>query len=158
TTPGTTQPRPPATTLPVTPSTPATAQPISPTLRAELESSLSNELAGSPFATQTGQFGTEAVLSSGGMPQMIGDLGPLPRTSSLPSPCPPPRPPGVPGGARGATLVIPAIRDIKISEDQSPRPQDRVFFMFNYFQGVNDQVNQRLHAPIGYTQVFRYIG
>jgi hypothetical protein len=61
-------------------------------------------------------------------------------------------------GARGASLVIPAIRDIKISEDQSPRPQDRVYFMFNYFQGVNDAVNTRLQAPIGYAQVFRYIG
>ena len=73
------------------------------------------------------------------------------------SPFPPPRPPGVPG-LRGAPLVIPSIRDIKISEDQSPRPQDRVYFTFNYFQGVNDAVNQRLQAPIGYTQVFRYIG
>ncbi len=97
---------------------------------------------------------------------MIGDLGPVPQMSltrlatggsSLPSPFPPPRPPGVPG-SRGATLVIPSIRDIKISEDQSPRPQDRVYFTFNYFQGVNDPVNTRLQAPIGYTQVFRYIG
>ncbi len=55
-------------------------------------------------------------------------------------------------------MVVPSIRNIKISEDQSPRPQDRVYGMFNYFQGVNDQVNQRLRAPIGYTQVFRYIG
>ena len=55
-------------------------------------------------------------------------------------------------------MVVPSIRNIKISEDQSPRPQDRVYCMFNYFQGVNDQVNQRLRAPIGYTQVFRYIG
>lgn len=54
-------------------------------------------------------------------------------------------------------MVVPSIRDIKISENQSPRPQDRVYFTFNYFQGVNDQVNQRLQAPIGYTQVFRYI-
>ena len=89
---------------------------------------------------------------------MIGDLGPLPRTSSLPNPFPPPRPPGLPGSGRGATLVIPSIRDIKFSEDQSPRPQDRVYFMFNYFQADNDQVNQRLQSPIGYTQVFRYIG
>jgi hypothetical protein len=102
-------------------------------------------------------YGSQAVLSSGGMPQMIGDLGPLPRTSGLPSPFPPPTPPGVPG-ARRASLVIPSIRDIKISEDQSPRPQDRVYFTFNYFQGVNDPVNTRLQAPIGYTQVFRYIG
>ena len=97
---------------------------------------------------------------------MIGDLGSGPADEPdahwrpvaavcLP-PFPPPKPPGVPG-SRGATLVIPSIRDIKISEDQSPRPQDRVYFTFNYFQGVNDQVNTRLQAPIGYTQVFRYI-
>jgi len=54
-------------------------------------------------------------------------------------------------------VVVPSIRGIKVSEDQSPRPQDRVYSMFNYFQGVNDQVNERLRAPIGYTQVFRYI-
>jgi hypothetical protein len=117
---------------------------------------LSGELADSTFSGQPGTYGTLAALSSGGMPQMLGDLGPLPR-AGLPSPFPPPTPPGVPG-ARGATLVIPAIRAIKISEDQSPRPQDRVYFMFNYFQGVNDAVNTRLQAPIGYTQIFRYIG
>jgi len=97
---------------------------------------------------------------------MIGDLGPLPTLSAvrlsagaggLPPPFPPPRPPGVPR-PRGASVVVPSIRNIKISEDQSPRPQDRVYGMFNYFQGVNDQVNQRLRAPIGYTQVFRYVG
>jgi hypothetical protein len=54
-------------------------------------------------------------------------------------------------------MVIPSIRSMKISENQSPRPQDRVFFSFNYFQGVNDQVNQKLQAPIGYTQIFRYV-
>jgi hypothetical protein len=95
---------------------------------------------------------------------MIGDLGPPPsfsvvrqRSGTLPSPFPPPTPPGVPR-PRGATMVVPSIRGIKVSENQSPRPQDRVFFTFNYFQGVNDQVNQKLQAPIGYTQVFRYIG
>lgn len=96
---------------------------------------------------------------------MIGDLGPLPSLTAvrlaagaggLPPPFPPPRPPGVPR-PRGATVVVPSIRNIKISEDQSPRPQDRVYSMFNYFQGVNDQVNERLRAPIGYTQVFRYV-
>ena len=39
--------------------------------------SLSSELAASPFAAQPGTFGSQASLSSGGMPQMIGDLGPL---------------------------------------------------------------------------------
>ncbi len=54
-------------------------------------------------------------------------------------------------------MVIPAVRGVKISENQSPRPQDRIYYSFNYFQGVNDQVNQRLQAPIGYTQIFRNI-
>ncbi|MFI5456218.1 MAG: hypothetical protein ACHRXM_12290 [Isosphaerales bacterium] len=94
---------------------------------------------------------------------MIGDLGP-PSTLSvfqagragLPPPFPPPKPPPVPR-ARGAAMVIPAIRGVKISENQSPRPQDRVYYTLNYFQGVNNQVNQRLQAPIGYTQIFRNI-
>jgi hypothetical protein len=173
TTPRTTQPRPPATSpTPAAPAAPA-AQPGAPAtapgsedLRAELERSLTSELGESPFAGAPGTFGSLAAASWGGVPQMIGDLGPLPRLSlvrtaagggGLPPPFPPPKPPGVPG-FRGATLVSPSIRDVKISEDQSPRPQDRVYFTFNYFQGVNDQVNTRLQAPIGYSQVFRYIG
>jgi hypothetical protein len=154
-----------APAAPLTQPSAATAPLISPDLRAELERSLTSELAESPFAGQPGTFGTLSALSSAGMPQMIGDLGPLPQMgvvrqaggSGLPTPFPPPKPPGVPR-PRGATLVSPSIRGIKISEDQSPRPQDRLYFTFNYFQGVNDQVNQRLQAPIGYTQVFRYIG
>jgi hypothetical protein len=124
--------------------------------RANLDQLLAEELGPSPLLGQPGTFGSLAGLSSGGIPQMIGDLGPLATRVSLPSPFPPPRPPGVPG-PRHASMVVPLIRDIKISENQSPRPQDRVYFTFNYFQGVNDQVNQRLQAPIGYTQVFRYI-
>jgi hypothetical protein len=50
-------------------------------------------------------------------------------------------------------MVVPSLRGMKISENMSPRPQDRIYFSFNYFQGVNDQVNQKLQAPIGYTQV-----
>jgi hypothetical protein len=116
------------------------------------------------LAAPVGGFGSLEAFSTGGIPQMIGDLGPPPfahyfqqgRTPGLPSPFPPPQPPGVPG-PRGASMVIPSIRGIKISENQSPRPQDRIYFTFNYFQGVNDQANRELHAPIGYTQVFRYI-
>src|SRR5262249_54780112 len=135
-------------------------------LRADLERSLSEELSNSTFSNDPSSFGNISAASSGGLPQMIGDLGPLPAlralrlaagTGGLPPPFPPPRPPGVPR-PRGAAVVVPSIRNIKISEDQSPRPQDRVYAMFNYFQGVNDQVNQRLRAPIGYTQVFRYVG
>ena len=120
----------------------------------------------SAFSTQPGLYGSLEGFSSGGIPVMIGDLGAIPSLaffqqgtgqSGLPSPFPPPRPPSVPR-ARGASMVIPSMRGVKISDNQSPRPQDRVYFSFNYFQGVNDQVNQKIQAPIGYTQVFRYIG
>jgi hypothetical protein len=96
---------------------------------------------------------------------MIGDLSPLPSISqlqqrhtraTLPSPFPPPTPPGVARVTHGAS-VVPTIRGVKFSENQSPRPQDRFFFTTNYYQGVNDAVNQRLQSPIGYTQVYRYI-
>lgn len=96
---------------------------------------------------------------------MIGDLGPLPTITqlqqahvraTLPSPFPPPTPPAV-NRITHARSVVPTIRGIKFSENQSPRPQDRFFFTTNYYQGVNDAVNQRLQSPIGYTQVYRYI-
>jgi hypothetical protein len=160
------QPRAPGTSQPATPPPTTPSTPSAESLRAELDRSISEEMSSSTFSNQAGDLGSLSAISSGGMPQMIGDLGPLPSLNSvrlaagsrgLPPPFPPPRPPGVPR-PRGASVVVPSIRNIKVSEDQSPRPQDRVYGMFNYFQGVNDQVNQRLRAPIGYSQVYRYIG
>jgi hypothetical protein len=137
---------------------------LSPADRAELERSLPEDLLGSTLAAEGGLYGSLEGFSSGGIPEMIGDLGPVPTlrvarlatAAGLPPPFPPPKPPPVPR-PRGATMVVPSVRAIKISENMSPRPQDRVFYTFNYFQGVNDQVNKRLQAPIGYTQVFREI-
>jgi hypothetical protein len=155
---------PPGAPAPGAPSPPSSfTYPLSPADRAELERSFPEDLLSSSLYAQPGTFGSLEGISGGGIPQMIGDLGP-PSTlrvlragqPGLPSPFPPPRPPPVPR-ARGATMVIPAIRGTKISENMSPRPQDRVYYTFNYFQGVNDQVNARLQAPIGYTQVFREI-
>ena len=49
------------------------------------------------------------------------------------------------------------MRGLKISENQSPRPQDRVFFTFDYFSNVNGPLNQRLGAPVRDIRVYRYI-
>ena len=152
----------PLTTAPrATTSVPATTPPA--TTRPGLESALLATPALPPFENQRSSFGSLAGFTVGGIPQMIGDLGP---TSTirifqggippLPTPFPPRKPPRVPQPARAAAF-IPTIRGIKISENQSPRPQDRVYFTFNYFQSVNDPVNRELHSPVGYTQVFRYI-
>ncbi len=156
---------PPAGTAPPAgPSAPSFARP--PADRAELERAIQPDTSILPFSGQAGTFGSLEGFSTSGIPVMIGDLGPTSElrvfkqatgSGGLPGPCPPPKPPGVPG-AKGASMVIPAVRGLKISENQSPRPQDRIYFSFNYFQGVNDAVNQKLQAPIGYTQVFRYIG
>ncbi|HKI21380.1 MAG TPA: hypothetical protein VKA15_26030, partial [Isosphaeraceae bacterium] len=120
--PSTTQPRTPGTT-------PGAAQPPAPSdttpstttassLRADLERSLSEELSSSTFSNESGDLGSLSAISSGGIPQMIGDLGPLPSLSALrlaaggsglPPPFPPPKPPGVPR-PRGASVVVPSIR------------------------------------------------
>jgi hypothetical protein len=163
--------QPPAVAPPTQPIPPSPAAPTPAPTPGALPSELSargptelDELAASALATEPGLYGSVQGFSSSGIPVMIGDLGAIPslrvfqqRTgSSLPSPFPPPTPPGVPR-ARGGEMVIPAMRGVKISDNQSPRPQDRFYFSFNYFQGVNDQVNQKLQAPIGYTQVYREI-
>jgi hypothetical protein len=117
------------------------------------------------LAAPGGEYGNLSGISSGGVPMMIGDLSPLPTISqlqqsharaTLPSPFPPPTPPGV-ARITHVRSVVPTIRGVKFSENQSPRPQDRFFFTTNYYQGINGAVNQRLQSPIGYTQVYRYI-
>lgn len=43
----------------------------------------------------------------------------------------------------------------KIAEDESPLPQDRVYFGFNYFDNVNDAVNIRLGGVLRDEDIFR---
>lgn len=115
------------------------------------------------FARRAGMFGTLAGLTAGSQPVMIGDLGPLAQVqrvgidaTRLPPPFPPPNPPAAPG-ARNSTMLYPTLRVLKISENQSPRPQDRIFYSFNFFEGVNDSINTRLNSPTNNMRVFRHI-
>jgi hypothetical protein len=95
---------------------------------------------------------------------MIGDISPFTThavfahanatTPPIPSPVQPPGPPKPPG-ARGASPIYPSVRNFKFSENQSPRPQDRVFFDFNYYNNMNDTINQRDLSPI--TQMKAYV-
>ncbi|GIW86486.1 MAG: hypothetical protein KatS3mg108_0810 [Isosphaeraceae bacterium] len=116
-------------------------------------------------ARRRSAIGTLASLRSGGTPVMIGDLGPPARLlrvnpfqnrPDLPPPFPPPTPPPVPG-SNNVVLLAPTIRTIKVSENQSPRPEDRIYYSFNYFDGVNDDANNRLNAPVGNMRVYRSI-
>jgi hypothetical protein len=57
---------------------------------------------------------------------------------------------------KGGT-TIPWIRGFKIADNQSPMPQDRVFFNFNYFNDVNRAINRKFAAPLGGIQIYRYV-
>jgi hypothetical protein len=52
---------------------------------------------------------------------------------------------------------VPSVRGFKIADNQSPYPQDRVFFSFNYFDNVNARLNRFFQAPITNVSVFRYL-
>jgi hypothetical protein len=109
--------------------------------------------AAAPITADTlGEAGTGTGAGFGGTPEagptpfaMIGDAAPF---STIPGP---PRPPG----ARGASPIFPSVRNFKISENQSPRPQDRVFFDFNYYNNLNNTINLRDLSPI--TQMKAYV-
>jgi hypothetical protein len=52
-------------------------------------------------------------------------------------------------------VAVPSVRSFKIAEDESARPQDRVYFDFNYFNNVNRSVNERLGSPFHNIEVYR---
>jgi hypothetical protein len=100
---------------------------------------------------------------------MLGDM--LPFTSGRivtlqsigppPPPVPPvpPGPPGPPGRvvnvSRIVRAMVPSVEGFKVSENQSPKPQDRVFTSFNYYGDVNGAVNRALGGVITSMHVYR---
>jgi hypothetical protein len=52
---------------------------------------------------------------------------------------------------------VASVRGLKISENQSPRPQDRVFYTFNFFAEVNQHLNQKLEASVSGLRVYREV-
>ena len=181
--PGTTPPSTPAT-LPA-PSTPGPSAPLpigpaatspgsSPFAGGAEAAPLSNPAAGGP---SSGAFGPTAAAGAGalagagagladlsafsrsGIPQMIGDAPGLvvhAAAPTIPNPFPP-RTPLPPPSPRAVSALVASVRGLKIAENQSPRPQDRVFFSFNYFSNVNGALNQRFAAPVSDIRVYRYI-
>ena len=100
-------------------------------------------------------FNTEEFASTGVNPfaggsfsqtPMIGDLAPLPTVPKV-SP--------IPRVAR--SIVAPSVRDFKIAENQSPIPQDRVYFNYNFYDNVNGKLNKDFDIPLKYMKINRYI-
>ena len=100
-----------------------------------------------------------------GFLQMIGDqpsLGVLrpaaavPSVPTPPSPFPPNKPPNPPS-PRTASALAPSVRGFKIAENQSPQPQDRVFYSFNYYYNLNAATDKRFDTPINNLRAYREI-
>ena len=90
---------------------------------------------------------------------MLGDQAPIFGRPALPG-----RPhqpsaisPGFIQAVQRAKTTVPFIRAFKISDNQSPIPQDRVYFNFNYYYNVNHAINERFGAPFAGIQVYRYL-
>jgi hypothetical protein len=76
----------------------------------------------------------------------------MPAAVGPPTVGPPPLP-----GTRSSSLFYPSVRTTKITENMSPRPQDRFFYDFNYYNNVNGASNLYNRAPIKNMEVFRHL-
>ena len=109
--------------------------------------------------------------ASGAPPGLIGDFQPISKAQivhtaaatrfpTLPTPTPPPHVTnGNPGivGPNGTTSVLYKLTGLKISDNQSPIPQDRVFYSFNYFDNLNASVNSHVQSPVQNLQVYHQL-
>ena len=112
-------------------------------------------------------FGGGLGASQGNM-AMIGDMSPfrlntLGTVSARAVTDAPPAPPGVPvvnppnpPNARSSQIFYPSVRIFKISENMSPRPQDRFFFNMNSYWQVNQDINRKFDVPVKNITAYRY--
>ncbi len=87
------------------------------------------------------------------VPEMLGGLPPVNSLLTLPlGPFAPPIGPGQPG-----KLLVPSARYFNIADDDSPRPQTREYFSFNYFYDLNGAVNSAAGGGIQHTRIHREV-
>jgi hypothetical protein len=159
-TPGTPTP----STAPGTPATPGAATPgAGPATTPSPAPGAAAPSTADLFGDSTGTAGPGFGGTLGSTPTpfaMIGDISPLTthavfsQNRATTSAVEPPGPP-VPPRARGGSPIFPSVRNFKLSENQSPRPQDRVFFSFNYYNNMNDTLNRLDLSPV--TQMKAYV-
>ncbi len=121
-------------------------------------------MTGSPFAATPGGGALSSGLggAAGVTPTafaMIGDAAPLFSRSAINQAAPLPGRPGPPQlpRRRTTTNLAPSVRGFKMAENQSPVPQDRVFFGFNNYNNVNAQVDKHFNALIQGINIYRYV-
>jgi hypothetical protein len=126
-------------------------------------SALESAMAGAGAAAPAFGLGGGLATSGAGGLAMLGDelrvtqrVAP-PRPPIVPPPGIPPVPGVPPGQVPGGFGIVASIRAPKICENQSPQPQDRIYYSFNYYEDVNRSINQRIGSSLFNTRVFRNI-
>ncbi|RUL88362.1 hypothetical protein [Tautonia sociabilis] len=156
--------------LPTAPEPPATAVPdLSPIPEAAEAIPPDAFSSGGPGAgALTDLASTAALAASSGFatPEVFGDSfgasgirifqGRPQPPPPLPRPPIPPRPPS-PFEPVVSAALVPTIRAIKLSENQSPAPRSRLIYQFNFYNDVNGTVNQRFGAPISDIRIYRHV-
>jgi hypothetical protein len=132
------------------------AQPAQPAGTADQQPAADRTAAASPVSQSRTNLGR---LSRSRAPEMLGDLGGAARA---PTRLPIPVIPGAPAAGAAAAaaaagpglVVLPGTRTFKIAENESPRPDDRVYLSFNFFDDVDGPLNRRLGADLRDIRVF----
>lgn len=127
---------------------------------------------GSVFGPSANAGGLAAQSNVAGVrsdytPFMLGDQPPFGQTVTRHfSPQPPPAPspphtgfPPSPGARRGVgtTMVAPWSRGFKITDDQSPKPIDRIFITSDYFNNLYGHINEHDGNGLRNVQAFQEI-
>jgi hypothetical protein len=100
---------------------------------------------GGALSSGLGGFGSGAPSAFA----MIGDASPLIGRVSASGQNPPPP------GSR--SIIAPSVRGFKIAENQSPVPQDRFFFSFNYYNNVNKTLDNFFQVQLKGVEIYRYV-
>jgi hypothetical protein len=94
-------------------------------------------------------LGTDVGGQSGSQLTVFGDLSPLQAVSGLPG-----KPPVGRFATRGAAPPS-FVKGFKIADNQSVLPVNRIYYDFNFFDNVNQPVNNRIQNGIQRVQIYR---
>ena len=108
-------------------------------------------------AANTGPGFGGGVGAGQGVFTMIGDQSPYSFHSAAARTTTGPVGPPLPPGPRGGALLFPTVRSFKIAENQSPRPLDRFYVDFNYYNDLNAKINTKENVPLQSLKAYRYL-
>jgi hypothetical protein len=94
-------------------------------------------IGGTPGLTSLSRF------AGGGIPLMLGDLAPMFGPSIVRA-----------SGSPATAALVPWARGYKMADNQSPRPQDRAFVAFNFFDDLSQPASSGLHRVKVYREFF----